>query len=227
MDPDTILEVALRKDIVTEEEGARLGRDERLALILRPGFSTLDQATETSGRGVGMDVVADIIERHRGRVDIHTRRGAGSRFTLRFPTLFRYEEYLVVDLDDRPIGLPVRYVAEIIEREDAPVVEDGLVVQHGEALPVIGFRNLDPHFGGSERRALVVLGFEQGRVAMAVDALVGFTGTLIQPLPHRSATDYMAGVGQAPDGRQLWGIDLDKVGRDSAAYRVEGWGGVT
>jgi chemotaxis protein histidine kinase CheA len=224
MDPDTILETALRKDIITEEEGARLDRDERLALIFRPGFSTRDQATETSGRGVGMDVVADIVERHRGRVDIHTRRGAGSRFTLRFPTLFRYEEYLVVDLDHRPIGLPVRYVAEIIEREDAPVVEDGLVVQHGEALPVIGFKDLDPHFGGSERRALVVLGFEQGRMAIAVDALVGFTGTLIQPLPNRSASAYMAGVGQAQDGRQLWGIDLDKVGRDAAAYRVEGWG---
>ena len=224
MDPDTILEKALRKDLVTEEEGARMDRDERLALIFRPGFSTRDEATATSGRGVGMDVVADVVERHRGRIDIDTRRGAGSRFTLRFPILFRYEEYLVVDLDHRPIGLPVRYVAEIIEREDAPVVEDGLVVFRGEPLPVIGFADLDPRFGGSERRALVVLGFEQGRMAIAVDELDGFTGTLIQPLPGRSGTDYIAGVGQAPDGRQLWGIDLEKVGRDVERYRVEGWG---
>ena len=61
-------------------------------------------------------------------------------------------------------------------------------------------------------------------MAIAVDALIGFTGTLIQPLPNRAGADYMAGVGQAPDGRQLWGIDLDKVGRDASAYRVEGWG---
>jgi chemotaxis protein histidine kinase CheA len=225
MDPDAILEKALRKDLVTEEEGARMSREQRLALIFRPGFSTREEATSVSGRGVGMDIVADVVERHRGRIDIETRRGAGSRFTLRFPTLFRYEEYLVVDLDSRPIGLPVRYVAEIIEREDAPVVEDGLVVFRGEALPVIGFRDLDPLFGGSERRALVVLGFERGRMAIAVDALDGFAGTLIQPLPGRSEADYMAGVGQAPDGRQLWGIDLEKVSRDVEAYRVEGWGG--
>jgi two-component system chemotaxis sensor kinase CheA len=171
-----------------------------------------------------MDIVGDVVERHRGRIDIETRRGAGSRFRLRFPILFRYEEYLVVDLDSRPVGLPVRYVAEIIEREDAPVVEDGLVVMHGEALQVIGFADLDPRFGGSDRRALVVLGFEQGRMAIAVDALIGFAGTLIQPLPGRSASDYLSGVGQAPDGRQLWGIDLEKVGRAAAAFRVEGWG---
>ena len=224
MDPDAILEKALRRELITEEEGARMDRDERLALIFRPGFSTRDEATETSGRGVGMDVVADVVERHRGRVDVDTRRGAGSRFTLRFPILFRYEEYLVVDLDHRPVGLPVRYVAEIIEREDAPVVEDGLVVFRGEPLPVIGFTELDPRFGGPERRALVVLGFEQGRMAIAVDGLEGFTGTLIQPLPARSGTSYVAGVGQAPDGRQLWGIDLEKVGRDVEPYRVEGWG---
>jgi two-component system, chemotaxis family, sensor kinase CheA len=223
MDPDAILEKALRRDIVTEEEGARMGRNERLALIFRAGFSTKDEATAVSGRGVGMDIVAAVIERHRGRIDIETRRGAGSRFTLRFPILFRYEEYLVVDLDSRPIGLPVRYVAEIVEREDAPVVEDGLVVFRGEALPVIGFKDLDPLFGGSERRALVVLGFEQGRMAIAVDALDGFAGTLIQPLPGRSEADYMAGVGQAPDGRQLWGIDLESVARHVAEYRVEGW----
>jgi two-component system chemotaxis sensor kinase CheA len=201
-----------------------MDRDERLRLIFRPGFSTRDDATAVSGRGVGMDIVADVVERHRGRIDIETRRGAGTRFTLYFPILFRYEEYLVVDLDGRPVGLPVRYVAEIIEREDAPVVEDGLVVMHGEALPVIGFAALDPRFGGFERRALVVLGFEQGRMAIAVDALVGFAGTLIQPLPSRSASDYVSGVGQAPDGRQLWGIDLEKVGRVADAYRVEGWG---
>ena len=224
MDPDSILEKALRRELITEEEGARMDRDARLALIFRAGFSTRDEATETSGRGVGMDVVADVVERHRGRVDIDTRRGGGTRFTLRFPILFRYEEYLVVDLDHRPIGLPVRYVAEIIERQDAPVVEDGLVVFRGEPLPVIGFSDLDPRFGGSERRALVVLGFEQGRMAIAVDGLDGFAGTLIQPLPARSSTDYIAGVGQAPDGRQLWGIDLEKVGRDVEPYRVEGWG---
>ena len=223
MDPDAILEKALRKDLVTEEEGARMGRNERLALIFRAGFSTKEEATAVSGRGVGMDIVAAVIERHRGRIDIETRRGGGSRFVLRFPILFRYEEYLVVDLDSRPIGLPVRYVAEIVEREDAPVVEDGLVVFRGEALPVIGFKDLDPLFGGSERRALVVLGFEQGRMAIAVDALDGFAGTLIQPLPGRSEADYMAGVGQAPDGRQLWGIDLETVARHVAEYRVEGW----
>lgn len=224
MDPDAILERALARDLVTEEEGARMDRDERLRLIFRPGFSTRDQATELSGRGVGMDIVADIVERHRGRIDIRTRRGAGSTFVLRFPVLFRYEEYLVVDLDGRPIGLPIRFVAEIIEREDAPVVEDGLVVLHGEALQVLGFADLDPDFGGSDRRALVVLGLEHGRMAMAVDALDGFTGTLIQPLPNRSAADYLAGVGQAPDGRQLWGIDLEVVARQPEAYRVEGWG---
>ena len=223
MDPDAILEKALRKDLLTEEEGARLGRNERLALIFRAGFSTKEEATSVSGRGVGMDIVAAVVERHRGRIDIETRRGAGSRFTLRFPILFRYEEYLVVDLDSRPIGLPVRYVAEIIEREDAPVVEDGLVVLHGEAMPVIGFKDLDPLFGGSDHRALVVLGFEHGRMAIAVDALDGFAGTLIQPLPGRSEADYMAGVGQAPDGRQLWGIDLETVARHVSEYRVEGW----
>lgn len=224
MDPDAILEKALRHELVTEEEGARMDRDAKLRLIFRPGFSTREEATETSGRGVGMDVVADVVERHRGRIDIHTRRGAGTRFTLRFPVLFRYEEYLVVDLDGRPVGLPVRYVAEIIEREDAPVAEDGLVVLHGEALQVIGFADLDPRFGGPDRRALVVLGFEQGRMAIAVDALSGFTGTLIQPLPDRTDSAYLAGVGQALDGRQLWGVDLERVGRNADAFRVEGWG---
>lgn len=88
MDPEKIKAVALRKGLLTEEEAQGLGRDDCLALILRPGFSTAERITDVSGRGVGMDAVTgSLCEKLGGTIHIDSQVGVGTTFTLHLPDL--------------------------------------------------------------------------------------------------------------------------------------------
>jgi two-component system, chemotaxis family, sensor kinase CheA len=222
MDPEQIAASAVRRGLIAADEAARLSDEERLQLIFRPGLSTRERVTEVSGRGVGMDVVAAVVRRHRGRTGIASEPGRGTRFELRFPVLFRWEEYLVVELDHREVGLPVRHVREVLPAGLAPeeVPRTGTARRGGVTMPLLAFRDLDPRAGATAGRPAVVLELEDGRAVLPVDRLAGFAATLVQALPGRHAP-HLAGIGQTAAGGILWGIDLDEVSRRPAAYRLE------
>jgi len=115
IDADKVLEKALERGLVQREAAASLAREAILRFIFEPGFSTAAVVTETSGRGVGMDVVMTNVMRLGGSIAINSTAGRGSTFTLEMPLSAAIQEVLMVEAAGTVLALPGRYVAEVVE----------------------------------------------------------------------------------------------------------------
>ncbi|WP_244433634.1 chemotaxis protein CheA, partial [Azospirillum sp. B506] len=104
---------AVRQGLVAEEDSHRLSPDTVREFIFAPGFSTAEAVTETSGRGVGMDVVRTAITRLGGSIAIRTREGAGTAFAIDLPLSAAILRTLLVQVDDQVLAIPDRFVEEV------------------------------------------------------------------------------------------------------------------
>lgn len=133
IDPEKLLRKAREKGLVSET--AQLSREETLALIFAPGFSTAEKVTSVSGRGVGMDVVKRNIEKLRGKIEISSEIGAGSVFKIKLPLTMAIIDGLVVRVGDDRFILPSTSVQMALRptRETISTLHG-----HGEVLDLRG-----------------------------------------------------------------------------------------
>ena len=190
IDPETIRALAVQRGVLSQEAADATNDAEALRLIFRAGFSTRDEVTDLSGRGVGLDVVRDAVERLRGSVEVDSVLGDGTRFTLRLPLSVATAQCVMVRVADVTFALPISNVTKILrvtsgetERADGRVVVsvDGDPVPIGsvsEALGIEGAARLD----GSPLPA-VLLGSGERRVAFVVDELIGTQTLVLKALP--------------------------------------------
>ena len=166
-----------------------LTREETLRLIFAPGLSTKEQATNLSGRGVGMDVVRRNIESLRGTVELDSRLGEGTLVTIVLPlTLAIIDGFLVGAGPDQYV-IPLAQVAECVEMGAASNVKrhgEHYINLRGEVLPFIRltelFGNADPNRRVGQRESLVVVRFGHHKMGLVVDSLLGELQTVIKPL---------------------------------------------
>lgn len=219
LDPDAIAESAVEKGVVQESELGQLTRYEKLKLIFEPGFSTTEDVSEVSGRGVGMDAVATTVREYGGRVEIDTELGEGTTFELHFPVPFQWDEFLLAKIGSRKVGFPIRFIDTIHCLEDELKPQTGMIQTDEQAYPLVGFENIDPRFGDSIERPVLVLDLAMP-VCLAIDELIGFTGTLILSPPSETRESYISGIGRDSSGQNFWGINLKEVSRDINSYMV-------
>jgi len=112
IDPARLRAKALEKALVTEGELAAMSDTEVLDLIFRPGFSTASRVTDLSGRGVGMDVVRDAIQRLSGSIELKSEKGIGTRFLLKLPLTLAIIQVLLVRVAGEQLALPL----DVVER---------------------------------------------------------------------------------------------------------------
>jgi chemotaxis protein histidine kinase CheA len=110
-----VLAKAIERGLVPKELAASLARETILRFIFEPGFSTAAVVTETSGRGVGMDVVMTNVMRLGGSITVDSTIGRGSTFILEMPLSAAIQEVLMVEVAGTILALPGRYVAEVVE----------------------------------------------------------------------------------------------------------------
>ena len=136
--------------------GEQLSDQDVFNFIFEPGFSTAEQVTDVSGRGVGMDVVRKHIVKLRGRIDISSRPGRGTTFVIKLPLTMAIIEGLVVGVGVHRYIVPIFVVKEMFRpapeslSDPAPRRRDGprARVAHAGAQVVPAFRR-GPHFGGA------------------------------------------------------------------------------
>ena len=121
IDSNKVKAKALEKGLLTAEDADRMGETELLSLIFRPGFSTAEEITEISGRGVGLDVVQTVLHRLKGSVDIETRAGKGTTFRLKLPLTLAIIKALLFRVEQRLYAVPLNAVAEIARAREADV----------------------------------------------------------------------------------------------------------
>jgi two-component system chemotaxis sensor kinase CheA len=136
IDPERIKAKALSKGLIDAEVAATMSPDEALQLIFMPGFSTREQVSELSGRGVGMDVVRSAIGALHGSVRIDSRVGEGTCFDLHLPLTLAMQPALMVSVgsDERLFALPMQQVVDVFRLDESTVQRRAQAeyVQHRE-----------------------------------------------------------------------------------------------
>jgi two-component system chemotaxis sensor kinase CheA len=189
LNAQAILEKAVNLGVVGKEEAQKLSDEEIHRLIFHEGLSTAGQITDISGRGVGMDVVKRTIEKLRGRVDISSRPGAGTTFTVRLPLTLAIIDGMVVRVSEEEYVVPSISIQASFrpEREQVfTVTGKGEVISlRGEIIPLFRLHRL---FGLAGARqdpwdALVlIMGGNGDRCAVMVDDIVGQQQVVIKSL---------------------------------------------
>jgi two-component system, chemotaxis family, sensor kinase CheA len=207
VDAEKVRQRALSQHLLTAEQATRMTEAETLDLILKPGFSTAEEITELSGRGVGLDVVQSVLARLKGTVQIETVLGRGTTFRLRLPLTLAIIRALLFRVDDRLYALPLNAVAEIARayEEEIHQVEHYDVLQlRNDVLPLLRLGVKPPTGPETARRKIFVLVINSGerKFGVVVDALDGEEELVIKALDDQSiTTDLVSGASILGDGR--------------------------
>jgi len=163
------------------EAHQHLSDDEVYALIFEPGFSTAEQVSNLSGRGVGMDVVKRNITALRGSVSIHSETGTGTTVSVRLPLTLAIIDGFLVEIGNAVFAIPLDMIEECVEFTAEPGHD--YTNLRGEVLPFIRLRELFSVSGNVTRRENIVVLKHAGRKAgLVVDTLLGEFQTVIKPL---------------------------------------------
>lgn len=182
---EKILKKAIEKGIVTPEQ--TLSDAEVSMLIFAPGFSTADQVTDISGRGVGMDVVKRNIEALRGSVQVRSEAGKGTTFEIRLPLTLAIIDGFTIGVGNSVYVIPLGFVRECLELPSSAIVEDDRMDIHydlrGEFLPCVRLRKVfDVQGPRPKRENIIVVSFGGVKAGIVTDQLHGESQTVIKPL---------------------------------------------
>ncbi|MEO5331133.1 MAG: chemotaxis protein CheA [Magnetococcus sp. YQC-5] len=201
IDPDKVKAKALAKGLISPE--ANLSRKELFNLLFEPGFSTAEQVSDISGRGVGMDVVKKGIDAMRGTIDITSTIRQGSTFTIRLPLTLAIIDGLAVRIGDESFILPLATVEACQERPlqgTERLVES--MVRNEHQIPCVSLRQLLGVPGtlpGYER--VIIAKVESLEVGLAVDRVIGRQQAVIKSLGGVfSALNWISGTTINGDG---------------------------
>jgi two-component system chemotaxis sensor kinase CheA len=207
IDADKVRKRALSLGLLDAERAARISESETLDLILQPGFSTAEEITELSGRGVGLDVVQSVLGRLKGTVQIETSPGRGTTFRLRLPLTLAIIRALLFRVDQRLYALPLNAVAEItrtVEEEIHQVEHYDVLQLRNGVLPLLRLGSKPPSGPETARRKVFVLVINSGdrKFGVMVDGLEGEDELVIKALDDQSiTTDLVSGASILGDGR--------------------------
>jgi chemotaxis protein histidine kinase CheA len=185
IDEEALRTAAVQQGLIGED--SLLAGQGLLALMFQPGFTTRAEVTETSGRGVGLDVVRSAVEELGGAIEIFTEPGVGTRFVMALPVTLGVMRCLVARLGDERYALPVTNVVETLNLRDAAtqiVAGAPVLVRHGVSVPLADLGTaLDVPGTRSQRSAVVVrYGGAGEQLAWAVDALEGELELVVKDL---------------------------------------------
>jgi len=145
IDKELIKETAIRKGLVSGEKAKDLSDEEIYGFIMKPGFSTSEIITDTSGRGVGMDVVKTVVDRLNGNLIIESNKGWGTRFVLKVPATIALINVLFVRVGNMTLAIPSVNIDQItlISRKDVKTLEGKpSVSMKGRTIPVVNMADI-------------------------------------------------------------------------------------
>ncbi|HEY0973737.1 MAG TPA: chemotaxis protein CheA [Solimonas sp.] len=218
MDPERLREKAVEKGLLDRASAAQLSTEECLQLVCLPGFSTKEQVSDLSGRGVGMDVVMSRIKALNGSLQIESKPGHGSRLHIRVPLTLAILPALIVQCEERRYALPLAAVSDVFQL-DADAIRKldrwDVVPTRRDTLRLIP---LDPWLEPlrSGPRHVVVAQVGEERYGFVVREVRGREEIVIKPLgPSLRGLAGIAGATVMPDGRVALILDF--------AGLVEAW----
>jgi len=208
IDPERLRQAAVSKRLITQVQAAAMSEREAIELIFRPGFSTRDQVSELSGRGVGMDVVKRKVEALGGSVGVQSRIGRGSTITLRLPQSLALMKVLLVRLGDDVYGMPAADVEAVmrVKPDDRLEIFGTLAVRHrSKPTALVALGPLLGLNGGNrfDKPPAVVVRHGEDHAALVVDGFVDEREVAVKPCGGEflKGAPFIAGTAALEDGR--------------------------
>ncbi|RYY74087.1 MAG: chemotaxis protein CheA [Gammaproteobacteria bacterium] len=188
-------------------------------LIFAPGFSTADQITDVSGRGVGLDVVKRNVQSLGGRIDIESLEGAGATFTIRLPLTLAIVDGMCVSVGDQTFIIPLVNIVESMQPREKDIKtlagNDQLLLvrdQYWPILPLYKAMQLEPQVTEAHRGIAVLIEANKHRFALFVDGLVGQQQVVIKSLEqHYKRVQGVAGATIMGDGSVALILDVESL----------------
>ncbi|MCY1670037.1 chemotaxis protein CheA [Novosphingobium sp. SL115] len=218
IDRERVFSKAVEKGLIPPD--TVLTKEEIDALIFAPGFSTAQQVSNISGRGVGMDVVRQNVKDLGGRITIESEPGSGTTFTLTLPLTLAISDGMVVNVGDQTLVVPLANVVESLRPEPNEVQGLGanrcMINVRGRFIPVIPLAHAVGAAGAVEQPkdgVLIVVETEgAGRAALLVDAICDQRQVVIKSLDtHYRSVEGVAGATILGDGRVALIVDVDSL----------------
>jgi len=218
MDPDVLRRKAVEKGVFDQDVADRLTNTECYNLIFAAGFSTKEQISDVSGRGVGMDVVKTKISQLNGQISVESELGKGSRILIKVPLTLAIMPTLMIKLGDQSFALPLVNVVEIFHLDlTKKNIVDGreCIVVRDKVFPIFHIKRWLVKSNGEpqpQNGHVVIVAMGTRRVGFVVDQLVGQEEVVIKPLGRAlQGTPGMAGATITGDGRIALIIDVPSL----------------
>jgi len=221
LDEGRIADKAQSMGLISAAERGQIDREKALQLIFKPGFSTAEEVSNVSGRGVGLDVVRDNLEKVGGSIKVSSTPGVGSLFTLQIPLTLSIIAGLTVEVCDQRFAIPQSYVEEIVHASAksldlAKVGETSLVTFRGARTPSLQLANvlgLPKSKIDESEHTMVMLRLASGDLfALAVDRIHAHGDLVVKPLaPAVMRSGLYAGSTLLDDGQPVLLLDVTNI----------------
>jgi len=220
IDLDRVRKQAVKSGLLKQADVERLPESEVLNLIFEPGFSTANEVTEVSGRGVGMDVVRTVLDRLKGTVHVFTQLGKGTTIQLRAPLTLASIQTLLFRVGGRLFAVPLSSVIEITRVTDMEIhrVDQREVLRlRDQILTLVRLNKLDRIHAVEEpekkkKNFVIVIGAAERRFGLLVDQMVGEEELVIKALPGELvASDLVSGASILGDGTVVLILNVPAV----------------
>lgn len=216
LDLENLRRVVVERNLTTQEMAARMSEAELTDFLFLPGFSLKKEVTEISGRGVGLDIVRNMLKEVRGSIRVSTQLGKGMRFQLQLPLTLSVVRALIVELAGEPYAFPLAYLVRtlVLQPDQVQSLEGRHHFQHlGRQIglvagaQVLGVDAVPPSAAGWP---VIILGDQEEHYGVVVERFLGERELVVQPLDPRfgKVKDISAGA-LMEDGSPVLIVDVE------------------
>ena len=213
IDVEKVKHKAIEKGLYSEEELSHMSDEEIMQIVFQPGFSTKEQATELSGRGVGMDVVASTIREFGGEVVLQSQKSIGTTVRLILPLTLAIRKILLVRIGDVTFGVPAEEVGEVLKvtRGDIKSLKGIKVIYHRDRVLELDFVNERLGIESNANGTLTLLIDNELSSGVVVDEVLSTIDTVVKPLPGAlSTSEEISGITILGDGSIVYILEVLK-----------------
>jgi chemosensory pili system protein ChpA (sensor histidine kinase/response regulator) len=221
LDPERIRQTALKNGLLSAADAAQLSNEELFSLIFLPGFSTAEEVSEISGRGVGMDVVKTAVHRLKGSISLDSQPDQGTIFTLRLPMTLAVMRALMVKTQQQIFAIPLSGLAQVVKLTPHlldHIGQDVIVRTGGKVYPLLQLSkllNLKRQDANPTTQMALLMNLEDHQVALAVDETLGGREIVVKNLGnHLRHVHGLTGATLLGDGSAVLILNLPELLRD-------------
>src|SRR4030042_7073490 len=210
IDWEKIRDLAVERDLISSADSRTLDRESAYNILLRPDFSTREEVSEISGRGIGLDIVNNTISRLGGRLYIFSELDKGSQFSIELPVSIAIIRAMIFRLDRQRFAIPLSFVQETFNlKEDnvKPIHHRELYKLRDEILPMTRLGNIIDYHSNSKKKTVIVVQYLQKKRGFIIDEIIDETDIVTKKVDLLLARDYYSGCAIYSDGLPMMIID--------------------